>query len=107
MVKSATHEELLKNDSVRQMIAERAYFISETQGFAPGRDEDNWLVAEAELLETLASENGAPATGAVAAPKTPRKTAAKKVAKSDAVEVQAEAIDSVVTPRKRTRKKSD
>ncbi|MBV9471282.1 MAG: DUF2934 domain-containing protein [Abitibacteriaceae bacterium] len=107
MVKSATHEELLKDDSVRQMIAERAYFISETQGFAPGLEEDNWLIAEAELLETLVSANEAPAAEAVAAPKKPRKTAAKRVAKSDAVEGPAATADGVVTPRKRTRKKSD
>lgn len=72
-----TREMLLSDPTVLQSIQERAYFISETNGFTPGRDEENWLMAEEEVLSKLLA-NGS-ANGAAPAAKAPRKAAAKKV----------------------------
>jgi hypothetical protein len=37
----------------RAMIAERAYLRSERRGFAPGREAEDWLAAEAEIDSLL------------------------------------------------------
>jgi hypothetical protein len=34
-----------------QMIAEAAYYRAEQRGFAPGRELDDWIAAEAEIAE--------------------------------------------------------
>jgi hypothetical protein len=34
-----------------QMIAEAAYYRAEKRGFAPGRELDDWIAAEAEIAE--------------------------------------------------------
>ncbi|GAC1457415.1 MAG: hypothetical protein PVS2B3_12290 [Steroidobacteraceae bacterium] len=36
-------------ESRRTMIAERAYLRAERRGFAPGREAEDWLAAEAEI----------------------------------------------------------
>ncbi len=36
-------------DARRAMIAEAAYFHAEQRGFAPGGEEQDWLIAEAEI----------------------------------------------------------
>ena len=47
------------SEDVRRAIAERAYFISEKQGFAPGHAEENWFMAKAEILgEHLRQHSG-------------------------------------------------
>jgi len=40
----------MKHPSVAASVAERAYFKSEQRGFAPGRELDDWLAAERELM---------------------------------------------------------
>lgn len=96
------HEALMKNDSMRQKIAERAYFIAEQQGFAPGHEETNWHLAEAEIIAALQSNGVAPTIEAVVA-KT-RKPATKKVApKADATP----ASNGTAAPRKRASQKSE
>jgi hypothetical protein len=35
--------------SRHSQIAERAYFLSQARGFAPGRQLDDWLAAEREI----------------------------------------------------------
>ena len=35
------------------MVAEAAYHLSEQQGFEPGRDMDNWLIAEQQIEALL------------------------------------------------------
>jgi hypothetical protein len=35
---------------LRRMIEEAAYYRAEKRGFAPGREEDDWREAEAEVL---------------------------------------------------------
>jgi hypothetical protein len=35
------------------MIAERAYLRAERRGFAPGREAEDWLAAEAEIDSLL------------------------------------------------------
>jgi hypothetical protein len=47
-------------------IAERAYFKAEQRGFTPGRELDDWLAAERELL------------GANAPPVKPKKAAPRR-----------------------------
>ena len=37
-------------------IAEAAYFRAERRGFAPGHELEDWLAAETEIRERLASE---------------------------------------------------
>jgi hypothetical protein len=37
----------------RAMIAERAYLRAERRGFAPGREAEDWLAAEAEIDSLL------------------------------------------------------
>lgn len=41
------------SDDVRCQIAEAAYFIAEGRGFAPGRELDDWLAAEAQIKTQL------------------------------------------------------
>jgi len=41
-------------EDVRQMIATSAYYIAQRRGFEPGHDVDDWLAAEAEVLDSLA-----------------------------------------------------
>jgi len=41
-------------DDVRQMIAQCAYYIAEGRGFEPGHEIDDWLAAEAQVLDALA-----------------------------------------------------
>ena len=38
------------------MIAEAAYYRAERRAFCPGRELDDWLAAETEVDQTLASE---------------------------------------------------
>ena len=55
--KAATKKASRKNTAARtisyqqryQKIAEAAYLISEQQGFLPGNEMDNWLIAEKEI----------------------------------------------------------
>ncbi|MDF2439196.1 MAG: hypothetical protein JWN98_180 [Abditibacteriota bacterium] len=92
-----TKDTLLQNPDVKQMIAERAYFISEASGFAAGRDFDFWLQAENEMLSYLAQSpvtSASTGAGEAAPKKATRKAAAPKVAKMAAA------------PRKRTVKKA-
>lgn len=96
MTRQLTREELLQSNEVRQMVAERAYFISEQQGFAPGREQEHWFAAEAETVEALLGQ-AAPVTadGVTANGVTEKKTRTRKAAP------KAEG-----TPRKTTRKKT-
>ena len=43
-------------EEVRQLISEAAYYRAKRRGFAPGQELDDWVQAEAEVLERL---NGA------------------------------------------------
>jgi len=122
----------LSREDVRQSIAERAYLISEKQGFAPGRDLDHWLEAEAEVLNQFAATSTSVATGhpggepatqatatrAAAKPAATRtstksasaKPAAAKPAAAKPVAPKAPAAkpanDKPASPRSRTTKKS-
>jgi len=44
------------NDQVKSQIAERAYFIAESEGFPAGREEAHWIAAEAQILKELAGD---------------------------------------------------
>jgi hypothetical protein len=72
-------------------IAQRAYELYQLRGGVPGREFEDWLEAEREVLSALS-----PAAEESLAPKPARKRAAKTTAATTA------------TPRKRaTRKKED
>jgi len=43
----------------RALIAESAYLRAERRGFAPGRETEDWLAAEAEV-DALLKEGGSP-----------------------------------------------
>ena len=99
------HEELLQDSSVRQKIAERAYFIAEQQGFAPGHEETNWHLAEAEVIAALRSNGVAPTPEAVVA--KVKKPAAKKAAPKTETPVNGAVANGTAAPRKRAPKKSE
>jgi len=40
------------------LIAERAYFIAQRRGFEPGHDVEDWLQAEAEVLDDFSEGVG-------------------------------------------------
>jgi len=40
-----------EGDELRALIAERAYFIAQRRGFEAGHDVEDWLQAEAEILD--------------------------------------------------------
>ena len=42
-------------DEVERMIAEAAYYISAQRGFEPGHELDDWLAAEAQVLDRLSA----------------------------------------------------
>ena len=85
-----TKDVLLQSPDVKQMIAERAYYISEASGFAAGRDFEFWIQAETEMLLSLSETT-------VAAPK--KATRARKPAAPKTTEAEAKPA-----PRKRTKK---
>ena len=39
-----------------RMITEAAYYIAEQRGFEPGHELDDWLAAEAQIHDQLASQ---------------------------------------------------
>ena len=53
-----SHTELTP-DELRQMIATAAYRRAEERGFEPGHELEDWLAAEAEIRDLLASRPAA------------------------------------------------
>jgi hypothetical protein len=45
----------VEQSELRALIAERAYFIAERRGFDAGHDVEDWLQAEAEVLDSFAA----------------------------------------------------
>ena len=74
---------------LRGVIAQRAYELYQLRGAHPGREFDDWLEAEREVLSAAS-----PAAEEPPAPKPARKRAAKSPAPT-------------TTPRKRTTKKEE
>ncbi len=100
--------ELLKNETVRRQIAERAYLLAENHHFAPGREMEFWLTAEEEVISTVLPANGtanSTSNGKPAPIKAVRKAAAKPVV----AKVIESAVEAPVkaAPRKRAVKKAD
>jgi Protein of unknown function (DUF2934) len=48
----------ISEDVRRGMIAEAAYLRAERRGFAPGREHEDWLAAEAEVDALLKARHG-------------------------------------------------
>jgi hypothetical protein len=82
MSSTFSREQVLQQPGVHNMIAERAYYISEKAGFSTGRDMDFWLQAETELLSELQPEAPASETANGTVKKTTRKTAAKSTSEA-------------------------
>jgi hypothetical protein len=57
----------ISRDKIREMIAERAYEMWESQGRSHGRDHIHWMQAEQEVLSCL-RENLAAKSGETDAP---------------------------------------
>lgn len=70
-------QSLPTSDEVREQIAQRAYFIAEQDGFAPGKDLEYWLLAEKEILDAVLPA-APPAKKAATKPATKPATPAKK-----------------------------
>jgi hypothetical protein len=79
---------------LRGSIARRAYELYLHRGGHPGREFDDWLEAEREVLSASSPEAATAAAEAPPAPKPARPRAAKTPA-------------ATTTPRKRTRKQED
>lgn len=94
--------ELLKNETVRRQIAERAYFLAENHHFAPGREMEFWLTAEEEVISSVLPANSA------ATPAKPARKAAAKPAPAQAAPMAATTEAPVKpAPRKRAVKKTN
>jgi hypothetical protein len=52
-----------ENNDLRRQIAEAAYYRAQERGFEPGREEQDWLEAEAELIRKDSSRQ-TPSSGA-------------------------------------------
>lgn len=48
--------DLLGRDDVRALVAERAYFMAESEGFPLGREMVHWLAAEEQILREMADD---------------------------------------------------
>ena len=108
-------EKLLNDPFVFQKIQERAYFIAESNGFAPGRDADNWFAAETEILTPILADGTTDGTAISAANgvaetvKTATRKAAPKKASSKTApvgEVSAEATTTPIAPATRAKRAS-
>ena len=47
----------ITNEQRYKMVAEAAYHLSEQQGFEPGKDLDNWLMAELQIEKEMKKKN--------------------------------------------------
>lgn len=59
MAASSSPEPVMVEDTLRKMIAEAAYYRAEKRGFAPGREMDDWLAAEAEIAASISVRSAA------------------------------------------------
>lgn len=50
-----TNAESQADETREQMIAEAAYYRAEKRGFAPGGEVEDWLAAEAEIVEVASA----------------------------------------------------
>ncbi len=56
----AVSRPVITPDMRRGMIAEAAYLRAERRGFAPGREDEDWMAAEAEVDQLLSADRRAP-----------------------------------------------
>ena len=54
--KAAAKKSVITKEQRYKMIAEAAYHLSEKQGFEPGREMDNWLIAEQQIEAFIKKE---------------------------------------------------
>ena len=53
---TASDQTILSPEKLHELLAVAAYYRAEQRQFAPGLELDDWLAAEAETLQQLASE---------------------------------------------------
>jgi hypothetical protein len=72
---------------VQALVAERAYFMAEQRGFAPGYVLEDWLAAERELAAPAAAKpiRSRPVLTEVGATKAKKKAVARKKTSAAAV----------------------
>ena len=58
--RDAANTSLPTEAEVLEMISEAAYYRAEKRGFSPGLEHDDWLHAEAEVMERLRAIHGRP-----------------------------------------------
>ena len=54
--KAAANKSVITKEQRYKMIAEAAYHLSEKQGFEPGREMENWLIAEQQIEAFIKKE---------------------------------------------------
>ena len=81
---------------LRGVIARRAYELYQLRGGHPGREFDDWLEAEREVLSASSHGDASPAAEGRTAPRPARKRAA-----------ETPAAAAAPAPKKRTSKKED
>lgn len=110
-------QELLKDEAVRDQVAHRAFQIFKQTGYVLGRDFENWLQAENEILTPMIEAELAKQTPVEAAPAEATKTTTKKAVakKAEAPKVEAPKVEEktaepvevkVAEPAKKTTTKS-
>jgi hypothetical protein len=53
---TASHQTQLSPEKLHELVAVAAYYHAEQRQFAPGLELDDWLAAEAEIQQRMASE---------------------------------------------------
>ena len=86
--------ETSNTSDLRGVIAQRAYELYQLRGGHPGREFEDWLEAERQVLSTFSNGTTPTAAGEPPLPRPARKRAAKTPA-------------AATTPRKRTTKKKE
>lgn len=92
---------MLSDESVHSMIRMRAYEIYQQRGGAPGREAEDWLQAESEVLSYLISQRAAEGETTAA-----KKTLSRSTARTTAPRKKKEATATEKKPVRRTARKS-
>jgi len=100
-------ERLLSDQGVRARISQRAYELYEQRGGDPGRDIEDWLLAENEILSTLieAEIHGAAREDGTKSTKKPARTS--KASQSSTIKRLAKAKENRLTTSKNPKTKAD
>jgi hypothetical protein len=98
---------LLDDQGIRSRISQRAYELYEQRGGDPGRDVEDWLLAENEILSPLieAEIHGAAGEDGTQSTKKPARTS--KASQSSTIKRLAKAKENSLTTSKNPKTKPD